>query len=1116
MKRKHAVFTPVAFLVINSIGFNSVYAATPVSCSTTGTSENDLFCGAGANTSGSVKSIAIGNNALVSKNASAGLAVGYNSKSAAQNAIAIGNSAIASAANTISIGSDNSFTTGSVAIGTNARAGREDILSLKDAGKSERNWIGKQNNIALGVGSVADGGRVISIGENAGSGTIDNWNIQNINIGTNAGSQAKRDYSVALGFEAGMVLSGSQDATEDSKRAPSINIGKQAGKNTVSYGNISVGDNAGTEITDNRSVSNIMIGNGAGVGLSSNDGINTTFPGYGPGGNTLVGNASGRQLSGDSNVAVGSIAGDQSTGDNNVYVGHLAGQQSMSDRSIIIGSQAGLGTNNDRSVLIGNFANGGVAAPTRNVVGLGSSVKATGFESIAVGFNANSSANNATAIGRFTTASGVNATALSTNAMASGPNSIAIGNGAKAVAMDTISIGTGNIVSGEKSGAIGDPSTISGSASYSIGNNNKITANNAFILGNAVDNAIDNSVALGNSTTVSSAVATPEYIVNGVTHSFAGSTPVSTVSIGASGKERTLSNLAAGRISATSTDAINGSQLFAVSSEVDKGNLFAGNSGAFKRFFGETTTIRGGLTNGETASNKNIRTEANDGIIDIQLANNLDVTSVKTGNTLINNSGLYITGGPTVTVTGIDAGNKTITNVADAVNDSDAVNKRQLDNLSNSVSQGVTFSANEGDDIKRKSGEVLALKGDGAVNGNYSGKNIKTVADASSGVISIQISESPVFGNVVINSNSSGKISGVSDGAIAMGSSDVVNGGQVHTVTTSIANVIGGDTYVSHNGEMISSNVGNTGKNTIHDAIDSIRTTAESVSGGWNLSVNGKQESAIKPSETVDLNNTDKNISISKKDNQVSFNLSDSVNVKESISVENGPSLSQVGIDGAGLKIANIADGIIAQGSKDAVNGGQLHEFISSEVTKPITFKADSGTPYEAKMGSLVNVKGDNKNIKTTVNGNVLSINLNDNVNVKSLTTTESLAVSSGANIDMGGNTIQNVGNAKRTSDAVNYGQLQQAFSSLDNQINRVERRANAGAAAAIATAGLTQAYIPGKSMMSMSGGSFQGENSLAIGLSTISDNGNWILKGSYSTTTRSQTGASVGVGFQF
>ncbi|ELT7182587.1 YadA C-terminal domain-containing protein, partial [Salmonella enterica] len=61
-----------------------------------------------------------------------------------------------------------------------------------------------------------------------------------------------------------------------------------------------------------------------------------------------------------------------------------------------------------------------------------------------------------------------------------------------------------------------------------------------------------------------------------------------------------------------------------------------------------------------------------------------------------------------------------------------------------------------------------------------------------------------------------------------------------------------------------------------------------------------------------------------------------------------------------------------------------------------------------------------------------------------------------------------------------------------------------------------TQAYLPGKSMMSMSGGSFQGQNSLAIGLSTISDNGKWVMKGAFTTTTQSQTGASVGIGYQF
>ncbi|EDZ3059168.1 hypothetical protein GV024_23480, partial [Salmonella enterica] len=591
-----------------------------------------------------------------------------------------------------------------------------------------------------------------------------------------------------------------------------------------------------------------------------------------------------------------------------------------------------------------------------------------------------------------------------------------------------------------------------------------------------------------------------------------------------------ISGLSDGSLSADSRDAVTGSQLFNTSenvttntrniasnkTQIDSGLNFAGNTGTFNRRLGETTTIRGGLADAATASNKNIRTVAKDGQIDIQLADNLDITSVKTGNTLLSNDGLHISGGPSVTTGGINAGNRAISNVGDAVSDTDAVNKRQLDNLSTIVGQGMTFSANEGSDITRKPGDILALKGDATTKGDYSGKNIKTVTDISTGMISIQIAESPVFGSVMINDNNSGKITGVSDGVIAAGSKDVVNGGQIHRITTSIGNVIGGNAHVDPDGSLVVSNIGNTDKNTIHDAIDSVRNIAETASAGWNLSVNGQQSSAVKPKETVDLNNTDGNISITKKDNQVSFNLSDSVKVKESIGIENGPSLTRTGIDSAGMKITNVADGVIAAGSKDAVNGGQIHDFVSGEVTRPITFSADSGTPYDARLGTTVNVKGDEKNIRTTVSGNTLSVSMNENINVKSVTATESLSVASGASVDMGGNAIHNVGNATRPGDAVNYGQFQQAFSSLGNQINRVERRANAGTAAAIATAGLTQAYIPGKSMMSMSGGTFQGESSLAIGLSTISDNGNWVLKGSFSSTTRNQTGASVGVGFQF
>ncbi|HCL5324562.1 TPA: YadA-like family protein [Salmonella enterica] len=590
-----------------------------------------------------------------------------------------------------------------------------------------------------------------------------------------------------------------------------------------------------------------------------------------------------------------------------------------------------------------------------------------------------------------------------------------------------------------------------------------------------------------------------------------------------------IGGLSDGLLSTNSKDAVTGGQLFSTNENVttntrniaankvllDSGLNFTGNTGSFNRRLGETTTIRGGLAADAAASNKNIRTEAKDGLLDIQLADNLDVTSVKTGNALLSNDGLHITGGPSVTEGGIDAGNRVISNVGDAVSDTDAVNKRQLDNLSSIVGQGLTFSANEGGDITRRPGDILALRGDATTKGEYNGKNIKTVTDISTGIISIKIAESPVFGNVVINDSNSGKITGVSDGSIVSGSKDVVNGGQIHHVTTAISNIIGGNAHVSTDGSLITSNIGNTGKDTIHDAIDSVRNAAENASAGWNLSVNGQESSTVKSKDTVDLSNADGNISITKKDNQVSFNLSDSVKVKESIGIKNGPALTRSGVDGAGMKITNVADGTIAAGSSDAINGGQIHDFVNGEVTRPITFTADTGTPYDARLGTTLNVKGD-KNIQTMVSGNTLSVSLNENINVKSVKVTDSLSVASGASIDMGGNAIQNVGNATRPGDAVNYGQFQQAFSSLGDQINRVERRANAGAAAAIATAGLTQAYIPGKSMMSMSGGTFQGESSLAIGLSTISDNGNWVLKGSFSSTTRNQTGASVGVGFQF
>ncbi|EMD7464332.1 YadA-like family protein, partial [Salmonella enterica] len=196
-------------------------------------------------------------------------------------------------------------------------------------------------------------------------------------------------------------------------------------------------------------------------------------------------------------------------------------------------------------------------------------------------------------------------------------------------------------------------------------------------------------------------------------------------------------------------------------------------------------------------------------------------------------------------------------------------------------------------------------------------------------------------------------------------------------------------------------------------------------------------------------------------------------------------------------------------------DAGQALTALNEEVNKPMIFEGDEGT-HSVRLGSTMKIKGDGKGITTVVSGDTLTVRMGGTQTPDHVVVNQSLSLAKEANVDMGGNIIHNVGAGKAPGDAVNYGQLQQAFGGLDKRINRVARRADAGAAAAIATAGLTQAYLPGKSMMSMSGGSFQGQNSLAIGLSTISDNGKWVMKGAFTTTTQSQTGASVGIGYQF
>ena len=190
--------------------------------------------------------------------------------------------------------------------------------------------------------------------------------------------------------------------------------------------------------------------------------------------------------------------------------------------------------------------------------------------------------------GKFATAIGSRSKADGTNAVAIGFNSVVTGN-------DSISIGTGNRVTGNNSGAFGDPSTVSGQGSYSVGNNNTVSTNDTFVLGNDVKHTVENSAILGAkstarggngsktgtlrnlkqdgtqgaSTTAGStgtvSTATVGYMTYG---GFQGAKADGVVSVGAAGNERRIQNVAAGEISSTSTDAINGSQLYAVAAGI--------------------------------------------------------------------------------------------------------------------------------------------------------------------------------------------------------------------------------------------------------------------------------------------------------------------------------------------------------------------------------------------------------------------------------------------------------------------------------------------------------------------------------------------------------------------
>ncbi|MHC5308247.1 hypothetical protein ACYSNS_13415, partial [Bartonella sp. LJL80] len=489
-------------------------------------------------------------------------------------------------------------------------------------------------------------------------------------------------------------------------------------------------------------------------------------------------------------------------------------------------------------------------------MGIGSQAMGTG--SVAMGYGGDGTATKATiASGQYAVAIGGNATAgasaTNTNSIAlggqsvsQGVSSIAIGTDSSATGDSSIAIGVGNRVSGKQSGAIGDPTTITGDGSYSLGNDNTINANNAGAFGNSntisatatASRIIGNSGSitaadgfiLGNSASVSAAggIALGTNSVASVASGIAGYDPLSNaasttasgawassqgaVSIGnGSSVSRQLTGLAAGT---SDTDAVNVAQLKQLREFASQGwSLSAGGKNATGVGAGESVDFKVG------SSNLTVSKDADSNDITFDLAKTISVDKVTAGDSVLDTNGLTITGGPSITKTGIDADDKKVTSVASgtlSADSTDAVNGSQLFDTNTTVSTLSTRVTSVATNTSTYLGGGADVAAGTAPTYTIQGTDYNNVGSALGGVntslTSLNTSVTGLNNNALLWDTTAGafsakhgtdtktnsKITDVAAGTLSDTSTDVVNGSQLYSTNTKVDNL--SDRAVTYDG----------------------------------------------------------------------------------------------------------------------------------------------------------------------------------------------------------------------------------------------------------------------------------------------------------------------------
>ena len=944
--------------------------------------------------------IAIGHGATVSVNPatatpgitdkSGGIAIGHDATTKDINTIAIGTSTIGQGAQAVAIGRNaRTIANNGVAIGNEARVQSTNGFALGNnarAGFDEsNNLIGLDNDQAFGSNARAYGGSSMAFGNNAKA-------SKGGAIAMGNGSQSRGDWGVAIGNGAKALAQGARaigaNSTADATNAAAM------GWDSVASGEASIAIGETAKATANNSIAmskaaiaaaddSIAIGKNASVDANQQRsialGANSKTDNVVSTPNQLVNGLWYKNYAGgsaDSTLSVGSDTLKRTI--TNVAAGRVNAQSTDAingSQLYAVANTLGNLASTTKGLLGGNAAldpdTGNLSMSNIGNTGKGTIHDAIKFNKDTIdkglNFDANTGGAKNNLLGSKVTikGDGSNINAAITQANGDTTINMTLGN--------TIKVGTAK------------PVTIDGTTGHVTGLQNK-------------DWNVDNPVA------VSGRAATEDQLkkVNDKVNTNKADIDKNAGDINTN-KQNITKN--AGDIANNKTDiAKNKQDISTINTTISKGLNFAGDTGTVSnRQLGDTVTVKGGATGTLSDGNIGVVSDGN-GTLNVKLAKTLTgLDSVTAGNTKIDNSGLTVGGKNYVSPSGLNANNQKITNVANGSDPNDAVNYSQLQ-----AAIGGTAKAST---VKAKDANVTVTEDTNAAGGKeYTvglGNKI-TVGTAH------PVTVDGDTGHVTGLTNTDWDVdhpAAVSGRGATEDQLKKVND-KVNTNKTAIDKNAGD---ITTNKQNITKNAGDiaNNKNDIAKNKQDISTINTTISKGLNFAGDTGAVSNRQLGDTVTVKGgatgtlSDGNIGVESDGNgTLNVKLAKTLTGLDSVTaggttINNGGLtvggknyVSPTGINANDQKITNVADGTVGAGSKDAVNGGQLHDAKNELINKGLRFDADNNSEKTNKLGSKVTVNGDGNittEITQTGDDTKIGVKLNKNLNVQTLTATDTV-----------------------------------------------------------------------------------------------------------------------------